>query len=83
MMDRDDDDRDDEGSRSSSRSGSGSNGGSSFGLPSVWRNPTVALIALAITISFASQGFIALSFGVHTRNVLGLSRWVGGWVGGC
>lgn len=42
----------------------------------VWTDPTVGLIALAITLTFASQGFLALSFGVHTRNVLGLSRWV-------
>ena len=40
----------------------------------VWTDPTVGLIALAIALTFASQGFLALSFGVHTRNVLGLSR---------
>lgn len=49
-------------------------GGGSGGGVRVWTDPTVALIALAITLTFASQGFLALSFGVHTRNVLGLSR---------
>ncbi|EWM24167.1 sugar transporter, partial [Nannochloropsis gaditana] len=39
----------------------------------VWRHPRVLLIAVAITLTFASQGFLALSFGVHSRNLLGLA----------
>ena len=39
----------------------------------VWGNPRVILIGLAITLTFAAQGFLALSFGIHTRNLLGLS----------
>ncbi|GAB5033285.1 permease (major facilitator superfamily) [Nannochloropsis oceanica] len=39
----------------------------------VWSNPRVILIALAITLTFAAQGFLALSFGIHTRNLLSLS----------